>query len=102
MQFSERCRTALGGSVRTLKAPARSDVPAQSNPEVATRVTEILDAIRTGGTEAVHRYARELDGWDGGNFELDAAAVAASGDQLDDDLRRALELGAERTRMFAA
>jgi sulfopropanediol 3-dehydrogenase len=102
MQFSVRCVAEHEGSFRVLKRPRHSGPPAQRDPAVVARVTEMLRTIETGGLDAVLRYARELDRWESPDLELDAAAIARSGDALPTDLRRALELGAERTQKFAA
>ncbi len=80
------------------------DLPAaQRNPAVITRVSEILRDIEMHGMDAVRRFAREFDGDDRGSlsFELDAALLATSGDDLPRELRAAIELGAERTQAFA-
>lgn len=81
-----------------LKAPA--DVPAaQHDPVVAERVSAMLAEIERDGVAAVQRLSRELDGAD--VTELDADALARTGDQLPGALREAIELGAERTQAFA-
>ncbi len=101
MQFSERCVGELAGRFRVLKAPGRPGPPAQRDPAVVSRVTEMLQEIRSGGLDVVLRYAAELDHWTSPEVELDADTIAASGNDLDPVLRAALELGAERTQKFA-
>ena len=101
MQFSAWCLARHDGAYRTLKAPGRQVPPAQQDPAVVARVTEMLATIEREGLDAVLRYAKELDHFDGDQLELDRADIARSGDALDPALRRALELGAERTRTFA-
>ena len=101
MQLSVRSAAEWQGSYRILKAPRHAGPPAQRDPLVVARVTEMLGAISAEGFDAVLRYAKELDGWARSDVELDAAAVAASGDGLDPALRSALEIGAERTQRFA-
>ncbi len=98
MQFSAWCLARHDGAYRTLKAPGRQVPPAQQDPAVVARVTEMLTTIEREGLDAVRRYAKELDHFDGDQLELDRADIARSGDELDPALRRALELGAERTR----
>ena len=71
MQFSERCLAELAGAFRVLKAPGHAGPPAQRDPAVIARVTEMLDEIGSGGLDAVLRYAAELDHWAGGDVELD-------------------------------
>ncbi len=89
------------GPSGVLKAPQLQGPPAQRDPAVIARVTEMLQEISAGGLDAVLRFAAELDHWTGGDVELDGATIAASGDALDPALRAALELGAERTQKFA-
>ena len=101
MQFSAWCLARHDGAYRTLKAPGRQVPPAQQDPAVVARVTEMLATIERDGLDAVLRYAKELDHFDREKLELDRADIARSGDALDPVLRRALELGAERTRTFA-
>jgi sulfopropanediol 3-dehydrogenase len=101
MQFSARCAAEHEGTFRVLKAPASLGPPAQRDPAVIARVSEMLAEISGGGFDAVLRYAAELDNWDGQSVELDATTIASSGDRLDHALRAALELGAERTQKFA-
>jgi sulfopropanediol 3-dehydrogenase len=90
----------LTDSVQVLKAPAISR-PAQRDPAVIARVSDMLHAIEAGGMTAVRRYAQELDNWERPEMELSGADLDRSGDLLPGDLRQALELGSERTRQFA-
>jgi sulfopropanediol 3-dehydrogenase len=101
MQFSGRCLAEHAGHFRVLKAPGRAGPPAQRDPAVVARVTEMLQEIGAGGLDAVLRYAADLDHWTGGDVELDRGTIAASSDALDPALRAALEIGAERTQKFA-
>jgi sulfopropanediol 3-dehydrogenase len=101
MQFSAQCAAEHEGAFRLLKRPASVGPPAQRDPAVIVRVSEMLAEINAGGFDAVLRFAAELDHWDGGSVELDATTIASSGDRLDRALRAALELGAERTQKFA-
>lgn len=101
MQLSDRTRTRLSGQFREVKTPLSSGPPAQCDPAVTERVSEILRTIEAGGMDAVLRYARELDGWEGRTPELAAGDIAALVDRLPADLRSALDLGRERTRRFA-
>jgi len=88
----------LTGTYKALKSPAVDGPEAQRDPAVIARVSEMLATIQRGGMDAVLRYARELDGWTGGDLELDTAQAGAA---LSPALRTALELGAERTGAFA-
>jgi sulfopropanediol 3-dehydrogenase len=102
MLLSSHAKDQCAGAFRILKAPAVEAPPAQRDPAVVARVSEMLRTIESGGLDAVLTYARELDGWQGSDVELTASQVAAAGDRLSPALRTALELGAERTQAFAA
>jgi sulfopropanediol 3-dehydrogenase len=102
MQFSAHCTAVHRGSYRVLKAPAHSGPPAQRDPAVVSRVSEMLQAIERDGIDAVARFANELDSQTTAGFELEPSTVARSGDELEPALRQSLEVGAERTQKFAA
>jgi sulfopropanediol 3-dehydrogenase len=58
--------------------------------DVRATVATMLDLIEAGGDDAVRRYAREMDGWDGEmvlSQEARAAAAGAVPGQLKDDIR---------------
>ena len=62
----------------------------------------MLAEIERDGRPAVRRYAERLDGWTGGeDFEIGGDQLAALTEDLPDDLKAALDAGAERTRRFA-
>ncbi len=100
MRFTASRLAELDGRYRLLKTPV--DRPAaQRDPVVIDRVSDMLSTIERDGMDAVLAYARELDGWDGPDVELSAAQLERCGDELPEDLRDALRLGAERTSAFA-
>ncbi len=101
MQFTPSVLEKFQGRFSVVKAPARSGPAAQRDPAVVATVSEMLSTIQAGGLPAVLKYAELLDHTVPGSVELDRAAVAASGDRLDPELRAAIELGAERTAAFA-
>jgi sulfopropanediol 3-dehydrogenase len=101
MNYSAYVLTSLEGRFRLLKTPAAAAGARARDAAVSQRVSEILSAVETGGMNAVLRYARELDGWERSDVELDASAIKGSGDALTPELRSALELGAARTQAFA-
>lgn len=101
MQFSPRCLTRHEGSFRRLKAPGHDGPPAQRNPNVIATVSSMLSDIESGGMDAVLKFALTLDQWTSDEVELDATALSACGAMLSDELRAALEVGAERTQKFA-
>ncbi len=101
MRSSSAVLDSLAGRFTVVKAPGVDAPAAQRDPAVVEVVTRMLLDIDSRGMDAVLQYARELDRWQGGDLELDRAAVAAAGDRLAPDLREAIELGAERTQAFA-
>ena len=90
----------LDGAYKVLKAPDVDGPPAQRDPKVVATVSEMLSAIEKGGMDTVLAYARKLDNWPGGDLEVDLAASVTG--ELPEKLRAALDLGAARTRAFAA
>lgn len=84
-----------------LKKPSVDGPPAQRDPSVVDRVSQMLSEIERKGMDAVRAYAQELDGWSG-DLEIGAAELKKSGDALPPDVRTALEMGYERTHRFAA
>jgi sulfopropanediol 3-dehydrogenase len=88
------------GAFRWLKKPAVDGPPAQRDPKVVERVSQMLSKIERDGLDAVRDYAQELDGWSG-DLEISADDLRKSGDALPADVRAALELGHERTTRFA-
>lgn len=98
MKLGSRFAVDNAHRFRHLKAP--TDAPeAQRDPAVAERVSDMLTAIERDGVDAVRRLARDLDGAD--VREMHRRELAATADRLDPALRRAIELGAERTGAFA-
>lgn len=101
MHITERDRAYIPGKFTILKAPAIEDVPAQRLPEVVATVSAMLGDIEARGMDAVIKYARELDGWQGTNLEISQNELAKTGESLSPELREALLASAERTRLFA-
>ena len=101
MYFSPQASRRFHGRYRAVKQPARSTAPAQRDPAVVRRVTDMLERIRAEGLDAVTAYAVELDGHDGRGFEITRDEMSRCGSRLEPDLRSAIELGASRTRAFA-
>ncbi len=101
MLFTPAVLESLTGTFTLLKTPAATGPAAQRDPAVVDTVSRMLLDIEKRGLDAVRDYARELDRWGDGDFELSAQEVAASGDRLPADLREAIELGSSRTRAFA-
>jgi histidinol dehydrogenase len=68
--------------------------------EVRATVREVLDAVRADGDEALARYTKAFDGWDGIDFTITAEQAAAALEGLDPDLHAALERAADQVRWF--
>lgn len=100
MQITPEQAKYVTGSFELVKVPQVGGIPAQRLPEVIDTVSVMLSDIEQHGMDAVRRYARDLDGWDG-DFALSAADLAKSGDSLSPMLREALQASAERTQKFA-
>jgi sulfopropanediol 3-dehydrogenase len=74
---------------------------AQAGADVRRTVSEMLSTIQRDGEDAIRRYSAELDGWDPPSFIVDEAAIAAAGEQLDDELREHIAFAQEQVRGFA-
>lgn len=80
----------------------RFDRSTTFSAEVEARVAAIVAAVRTRGDAAVREYTEELDGRSpgpDGSYELPRAAWRSRG-EVAPDVRRALEIAAERIRSF--
>ncbi|PRI10164.1 histidinol dehydrogenase [Leucobacter massiliensis] len=100
MKFTTPVLNKYAGRYTRLKSPL--DAPAaQRDPQVIETVSAMLLDIEKRGLDAVRDYAKQLDHWDGDDFEIPAATIASSGDRIDPELRSAIDLGAERTQAFA-
>jgi sulfopropanediol 3-dehydrogenase len=91
----------IPGSFTVVKEPPTPDLPAQRDPQVVSTVSEMLGTIEREGLDAVRRYARDLDGFTGESLEVPESAFEQAARTLPEDLREALDTGAERTRLFA-
>ncbi|KRE26462.1 histidinol dehydrogenase [Mycobacterium sp. Soil538] len=100
MQITTEEARALG-PFTWLKKPAVDGPPAQRDPKVVERVSQMLADIERTGLDAVGRYSRDLDGYTG-PIEVTDDELRKSGDALPADVREALELGYERTHRFAS
>lgn len=99
MRYTQYALEALEGHFQFIKPPSTTP-SAQLDPKVARTVSEILHDIEANGLEAVRKYAREFDRYEG-ELVLSQESLANSGSLLEKDLREAIELGSERTRAFA-
>jgi sulfopropanediol 3-dehydrogenase len=102
MHLTPADKRRISGTFSVVREPARPDVAAQSDPTVISTVSAMLSDIEQNGRAAVRRYAEQLDGWTGGeDFEIPADQIGALTAPLPQDLREALDAGAERTHRFA-
>jgi sulfopropanediol 3-dehydrogenase len=82
-----------------LKQPAHR--PGEDAAGVAATVSEILDAVRREGEDAVRRYSERLDRWNPPSFRVGADEVERATRSLDPDLRRHIDFAAAQVRRFA-
>lgn len=101
MLFTPTVLQSFDGHYRHLKKPLINAPAAQRDPAVIETVSGMLRHIEADGMDAVLDYARTLDGWERNDVELSGGDIASSGSRLPSDLRAAIELGAERTQIFA-
>lgn len=101
MHLNVSDKDLIDGAVTVLKEPPGPDAPAQQDPKVVDTVSRMLGDIEKNGLDAVLRYARDLDGWEGDSLEITPAQVAEAVQGLPSDLCEALKAGAERTARFA-
>ncbi len=80
------------------EALARATRPLAPIPQ---EVPRILEAIREGGSEAVFRYARELDGFTAERFEVPRSRMEAAVADLEPALRGHLEEAIRRVKTFS-
>ena len=74
---------------------------AAAGDEVRRRVESMLSDIESGGTEAVRRWSRELDGWDPESFLATEEDFERAAAQLDYDLRGHIAFAQRQVRGFA-
>ena len=74
----------------------------ESSDNVTQDVAKIIAAVRERGDRAVRDYTNRFDGHDldAGGWQIDPALCRTAREGLDTDLRKALELAAERIRIF--
>lgn len=100
MHLTREDKTRIPGRLVVVKEPPNEDLAEQNNPKVIETVSTMLLDIEKNGMDAVLRYARDLDGFQG-SIEVSAKEIENAALQLPPGLREALEAGAERTRRFA-
>lgn len=97
--MSERRRVAaaeVGDLVRALR-PSK-----ELREDIRSTVADIVDMVRDGGDEAVRRLTMRLDGVDVERVRVAPSRLRQALDDLDPEVRAALELLAENLRTVAA
>jgi histidinol dehydrogenase len=69
--------------------------------DVSSTVADIVDMVRDGGDEAVRRLTSRLDGVDVDDLRVEPRRLREALDDLDPEVRAALELLAENLRLVA-
>lgn len=87
--------------LKTLSFAKAMDQAGTVFPPVPPEVGTILDDIRKRGNEAVFDWARKLDGFKGGPFEVDPVKVREAPDKLHPELRGHLVEAIRRVEVFA-
>ncbi|WP_306601969.1 histidinol dehydrogenase [Geothrix sp. 21YS21S-2] len=87
--------------LKTLSFAKAMDQAGTVFPPVPPEVGTILDDIRKRGNEAVFGWARKLDGFKGGPFEVDPVKVREAPDKLHPELRGHLVEAIRRVEVFA-
>jgi histidinol dehydrogenase len=72
-----------------------------SDTEVDKTVARIIDDVRRDGDAALHRYARELDGFEGGSFLIPNEELIESRKALEPDVADAVRESADNIRAVA-
>ena len=85
----------------TRAVTALLDRAPRRDPAVERRVARIVDAVRREGDRAVRRFARELDGLEGG-VDVTAEEMRGAAARVPATVRRAIALAARHIRRVAA
>ena len=70
--------------------------PSGPDPAVTTAVREIIEAVRSGGDDALRELTHRFDGCFVDNLRVPSSELAAALDRVDPDLRAALEFAADQ------
>jgi histidinol dehydrogenase len=79
------------------------DWESASNPTVAETVAKVLAKVRAEGDAALLEFTRQFDGWEpesAAALEIPRSRIQAALDNIDVDVREALETAAERIRVY--
>lgn len=100
MHNEQHERTATRMAVHLKSAPSKSFADS-AQADVADRVRDIVADIRSGGDEAVRRYAARFDGWSRESFRLDDAEIDAIMATLDPQVIEDIIFVQSQVRAFA-
>lgn len=100
MHLTEKDKARIPGRLLVVKEPPVEDVAEQNNPKVIETVSSMLLNIEQNGMDAVLQYSRDLDGFNG-DIKISAKEIKQAESHLPEDLKIALQAGAERTKTFA-
>lgn len=81
--------------IRLLKRPAQND-----SDKTRAIVRKIIDDIKQKGDEALTEYLKKLDHFDGSSPELTKEQIIHAGDNLEPDLKDAINLAYKNIRAF--
>ncbi|HEY0792208.1 MAG TPA: histidinol dehydrogenase [Chthoniobacterales bacterium] len=77
------------------------EAPDAGRQKVAETVSRILADIERDGLSAVHRYSRELDGWDPPSFRVSPVQVREAENRVDPELLSQIEFSRLQVERFA-
>ncbi len=72
----------------------------QTSPEIEQSVRDIIEAVRTGGDDAVKEFSKKFDGWTPETFELSKEALEQAVSECDPEFIASLKKAAENIRIF--
>ena len=72
----------------------------QTSPEIESSVSQIIQAVRAGGDQAVKEFSKKFDGWTPENLELSREALEQAVSECDPDFIQSLKKAAANIRAF--
>ncbi len=72
----------------------------QTSPEIEQSVRDIIEAVRTGGDDAVKEFSKKFDGWTPETLELSKEALEQAVSACDPEFIASLKKAAENIRTF--
>ena len=72
----------------------------QTSPEIEQSVRDIIEAVRTGGDDAVKEFSKKFDGWTPETLELSKEALEQAVSECDPEFIASLKKAAENIRIF--